>query len=70
MAPDLMTKEFDRDSVKLHATVINAKFSGQNKESREAGPRDSRKDKINATNVFKVIISQLDLSLQLVNLSQ
>ena len=25
-APDLMSKEFDRDSVKLHATLMNSKF--------------------------------------------
>lgn len=54
LAPDLMTKEFGRDSVKLHATVMNAKFVDQLTEPRERGPRDTRKYKIDATNVFKV----------------
>ena len=56
MAPDLMTKEFGRDSVKLHATVMNANFVDHDMESREIGPRNAKKYKINATNVFKVNI--------------
>ena len=56
MAPDLMTKEFGRDSVKLHATVMNANFVDHDMESRETGPRNAKKYKINATNVFKVNI--------------
>ena len=56
-----MTREFERDSVKLHATVINAKFAGKRKESKEGGPsQDARREHryqkkpIDATNVLKV----------------
>ena len=55
-----MTKEFGRDSVKLHATVMNANFVDHNIESRETGPRGAKKYKINATSVLKVNISRLD----------
>ena len=57
-APDLMTNEFERDSVKLHATVMNAKFPAQLMESKEGrardGERNMKKFTFDATNVFKV----------------
>ena len=60
MAPDLMTNEFGRDSVKLHATVMNVKFVDHDVKSRETDSRNAKKCKINAINVFKVNISKLD----------
>ena len=59
-APDLMTKEFERDNVKLHATVMNAKFAAKHMESgastnRDRGGEHSHMKKLfDATNVFKV----------------
>ena len=54
-----MTKEFNRDSVKLHATVMNARFV---ESSEPAGARPTGRDRFfkkkknvfNASNVLKV----------------
>ena len=70
MAPDLMTKEFNRDNVKLHATVMNGNFVDLNPEPRETRPRVAKKYKINATNVFKVNISALELQLLIKSILQ
>ena len=40
-APDLMQREFEREGVKLHATVMNSKFS-QSQSHQETGPGGSK----------------------------
>ena len=59
-----MTKEFNRNSVKLHATVMNASFAAKAESSeapgtgaRPSGRERFRKKKFNAENVFKVRIT-------------
>ena len=66
-APDLMRKEFERDGVKLHATLMNSKFpvgaakdaaerERKNWRRREGPQRDiPAKQPFNATKIFKVV---------------
>ena len=65
-APDLMRKEFERDGVKLHATLMNSKFpvgaakdaaerERKNWRRREGSQREiPAKQPFNATKIFKV----------------
>ena len=41
-APDLMSKEFDREGVKLHATLMNSKFPV--KRAEKAAEREGKKE--------------------------
>ena len=56
-----MTKEFNRDSVKLHATVMNARFPAKRESSEAAAGtratgRERFKKMFNAANIFKIRI--------------
>lgn len=56
-APDLMSREFEREGVKLHATVMNSKFPYTEKKDAGAssGYRGSRpRDSFDARGVFRV----------------
>ena len=59
-APDLMSKEFERTGVKLHATVMNSKFPNQRAEGKEAMAkvpvrgRGFHRESFDATGIFKV----------------
>ena len=69
-APDLMVKEFEREGVKLHATVMNSRFpasaakdctgkSGPETDWRKRQPEPEWKQRpvrsaFDATNIFKV----------------
>ena len=58
-APDLMSREYEREGVKLHATVMNSKFPyTEKKESVTGGGyRGSRpRDSFDAKGVFRVSI--------------
>ena len=58
-----MTNEFGRDSVKLHATIMNVKFYAKHHESKEGGSKDTGRERsrkkvvIDATNVIKVSVT-------------
>ena len=62
-APDLMNREFERDGVKLHATVMNSKFAslhgpvegGSTHGSMTESSRHKRpKESFDARGIFKV----------------
>lgn len=62
-APDLMTKEIGRDTVKLHATVMNAKFLPTYTEPyMVAGRHHYVRKTLDVTNVVKVSIMYLSLN--------
>ena len=55
-APELMREEFEREGVKLHATLMNSKFLEERGELElHRGKRRFKQSKtINAAGVFKV----------------
>lgn len=56
-APDLVSREYEREGVKLHATVMNSKFPYTEKKDTvtSGGYRGSRpRDSFDARGVFRV----------------
>ena len=56
-APDLMNREYEREGVKLHATVMNSKFPYTEKKDAvsSGGYKGSRpRDSFDARGVFRV----------------
>ena len=55
-APDLVSREYEREGVKLHATVMNSKFPYTEKDTvTSGGYRGSRpRDSFDARGVFRV----------------
>ena len=58
-APELIRREFEREGVKLHATVINCKFLSRGSDDMELESHKGKKlmkpkQTIDATGIFKV----------------
>ena len=53
-APDLMQREFEREGVKLHATVMNSKFPQSGSKSAESSWQRRPKEGFDARGIFKV----------------
>ena len=66
-APDLMSREYEREGVKLHATVMNSKFPYTEKKDAvsSGGYRGSRpRDSFDARGVFQVSIQLVTFHIQ------
>lgn len=60
-APDLMSKEFERTGVKLHATLMNSNFHSASNEGKDKGGAGRpaqrerhHRDTFDAQRIFKV----------------
>ncbi len=68
-APELMRREFERDTLKLHATVMNCTFLTHSEDSAPAMElhkgrrRPKHRDTLDASRIFKVLIYHLIFSI-------